>query len=163
MLTQSHLEQLAGELEGTLLYDDLHKTLYSTDASVYRIRPNAVALPKSTADISKLIRFAAQHNISITPRTAGTSLAGQAVGDGLVVDVSKHFTKILGYDAEKKTVTVQPGVIRDELNLFLKPHGVFFAPITSTSNRAMIGGMVGNNSSGTTSIRYGVTLSLIHI
>ncbi|MET3028505.1 FAD-linked oxidase C-terminal domain-containing protein [Flavobacterium sp. UW10123] len=157
MLTQSHLEQLASELEGTLLYDDLHKTLYSTDASVYRIRPNAVALPKFTADISRLIRFAAEHNISITPRTAGTSLAGQAVGDGLVVDVSKHFTKILGYNAEKKTVTVQPGVIRDELNLYLKPYGVFFAPITSTSNRAMIGGMVGNNSSGTTSIRYGVT------
>ncbi|MRX67550.1 hypothetical protein SAMN06265349_1011242 [Flavobacterium resistens] len=151
------LEQLAGEIEGTLLYDDLHKTLYSTDASVYRIRPNAVALPKSVADISRLIRFAGEHNISVTPRTAGTSLAGQAVGDGLVIDVSKHFTKILGYDAEKKTVTVQPGVIRDELNLFLKPHGVFFAPITSTSNRAMIGGMVGNNSSGTTSIRYGVT------
>ncbi|WP_026728805.1 FAD-binding and (Fe-S)-binding domain-containing protein [Flavobacterium denitrificans] len=151
------LEQLAGELEGTLLYDDLHKTLYSTDASVYRIRPNAVALPKSVADISRLIRFAREHNISVTPRTAGTSLAGQAVGDGLVIDVSKHFTKILGYDAEKKTVTVQPGVIRDELNLYLKPFGVFFAPITSTSNRAMIGGMVGNNSSGTTSIRYGVT------
>jgi FAD/FMN-containing dehydrogenase/Fe-S oxidoreductase len=157
MLTQSHLEQLAGELEGTLLYDDLHKTLYSTDASVYRIRPNAVALPKTVEDISKLIKFAAQHHISITPRTAGTSLAGQAVGEGLVVDVSKNFTKIISFDAQKKTVTVQPGVIRDELNLFLKPHGVFFAPITSTSNRAMIGGMVGNNSSGTTSIRYGVT------
>ncbi|RXM44219.1 FAD-binding and (Fe-S)-binding domain-containing protein [Flavobacterium sp. YO64] len=157
MSTNKELQKLAASLEGTLLYDDLYKTLYSTDASVYRIRPNAVALPKTTADISKLIQFAAQHNISVTPRTAGTSLAGQAVGDGIVVDVSKHFTKILGYNAEKKTVTVQPGVIRDELNLFLKPYGVFFAPITSTSNRAMIGGMVGNNSSGTTSIRYGVT------
>ncbi|BFM44067.1 FAD-binding and (Fe-S)-binding domain-containing protein [Flavobacterium sp. CFS9] len=151
------LEQLSASLEGTLLYDDLHKTLYSTDASVYRIKPNAVAIPKTIDDIVKLIKFAGQHQMSITPRTAGTSLAGQAVGDGLVVDVSKHFTKIISYDAEKKTVTVQPGVIRDELNLFLKPHGVFFAPITSTSNRAMIGGMVGNNSSGTTSIRYGVT------
>ncbi|MEZ0181865.1 FAD-binding and (Fe-S)-binding domain-containing protein [Flavobacterium oncorhynchi] len=157
MSTNKELQELAASLEGTLLYDDLYKTLYSTDASVYRIRPNAVALPKTTADISKLIRFAAQHNISVTPRTAGTSLAGQAVGDGIVVDVSKHFTKILGYNAAKKTVTVQPGVIRDELNLFLKPYGIFFAPITSTSNRAMIGGMVGNNSSGTTSIRYGVT------
>ena len=157
MSINKELQELAASLEGTLLYDDLYKTLYSTDASVYRIRPNAVALPKTTEDISKLIRFAAQHNISVTPRTAGTSLAGQAVGDGIVVDVSKHFTKILGYNAEKKTVTVQPGVIRDELNLFLKPYGVFFAPITSTSNRAMIGGMVGNNSSGTTSIRYGVT------
>ncbi|WP_374175344.1 FAD-binding and (Fe-S)-binding domain-containing protein [Flavobacterium tructae] len=151
------LEQLSASLEGTLLYDDLHKTLYSTDASVYRIKPNAVAIPKTIEDIAKLIKFAGQHQLSITPRTAGTSLAGQAVGDGLVVDVSKHFTKIISYNAEKKTVTVQPGVIRDELNLFLKPHGVFFAPITSTSNRAMIGGMVGNNSSGTTSIRYGVT------
>ena len=157
MLTQSQLEQFAGSLEGTLLYDDLHKTLYSTDASVYRIKPKAVAVPKTIADISKLIRFAAQHQISITPRTAGTSLAGQTVGDGIVVDVSKNFTKILNFDPIKKTVTVQPGVIRDELNLFLKPHGVFFGPNTSTSNRCMIGGMVGNNSSGTTSIRYGVT------
>jgi len=151
------LEQLSASLEGALLFDDLHKTLYSTDASVYRIKPNAVAIPKTIEDIAKLIKFAGQHQMSITPRTAGTSLAGQAVGDGLVVDVSKHFTKIISYNAEKKTVTVEPGVIRDELNLFLKPHGVFFAPITSTSNRAMIGGMVGNNSSGTTSIRYGVT------
>jgi FAD/FMN-containing dehydrogenase/Fe-S oxidoreductase len=151
------LQELSASLEGKLLYDELHKTLYATDASVYRIKPSAAALPKSTADIVKLIQFASKHNISITPRTAGTSLAGQAVGDGLVVDVSKHFTKIISFDAENKTVTVQPGVIRDELNLFLKPHGVFFAPITSTSNRAMIGGMVGNNSSGTTSIRYGVT------
>ena len=151
------LQQLSESLEGTLLYDDLHKTLYSTDASVYRIRPNAVAIPKTAEDIAKLIKFAGQHQMSITPRTAGTSLAGQAVGDGLVVDVSKNFTKIISYNAEEKTVTVEPGVIRDELNLFLKPYGVFFAPITSTSNRAMIGGMVGNNSSGTTSIRYGVT------
>ena len=157
MSISKELEQLSESLEGTLLYDDLHKTLYSTDASVYRIRPEAVAVPKTIEDISKLIRFAAQHHISITPRTAGTSLAGQTVGDGIVVDVSKNFTKILNFDPIKKTVTVQPGVIRDELNLFLKPHGVFFGPNTSTSNRCMIGGMVGNNSSGTTSIRYGVT------
>jgi FAD/FMN-containing dehydrogenase/Fe-S oxidoreductase len=151
------LKQLADSLEGTLLYDDLHKTLYSTDASVYRIKPKAVAVPKTIEDIRKLIRFAGENNISLTPRTAGTSLAGQTVGDGIVVDVSKHFTKILSFDPIKKTVTVQPGVIRDELNLFLKPHGLFFGPNTSTSNRCMIGGMVGNNSSGTTSIRYGVT------
>lgn len=151
------LQELSESLEGTLLYDELHKTLYSTDASVYRIRPKAVAVPKTIEDISKLIRFAAQQHISITPRTAGTSLAGQTVGDGIIVDVSKNFTKILSFDPVKKTVTVQPGVIRDELNLFLKPHGVFFGPNTSTTNRCMIGGMVGNNSSGTTSIRYGVT------
>ena len=156
-LSNDLLQQLSDSIEGTLLFDNLHKTLYATDASAYRIIPLAVALPKTTEDIVKLVRFAEKHKISLTPRTAGTSLAGQTIGDGIVVDVSKHFTKIIAFDAEKKTVTVQPGVIRDELNLFLKPHGVFFGPNTSTSNRCMIGGMVGNNSSGTTSIRYGVT------
>lgn len=157
MLTSLQLQQLSQSLDGTLLYDNLHKTIYATDASAYRIIPLAVAIPKNESDIIKLVRFANGHKISLTPRTAGTSLAGQTVGNGLVVDVSKHFTKIVSFDPVQKTVTVQPGVIRDELNLFLKPHGLFFGPNTSTSNRCMIGGMVGNNSSGTTSIRYGVT------
>ena len=151
------LKELSHSLKGTLLYDELHKTLYATDASAYRIMPLAVAIPKSEEDIAKIIRFAAKNKISITPRTAGTSLAGQTVGNGIIVDVSKHFTKIVAFDSIKKTVTVQPGVIRDELNLYLREHGLFFGPNTSTSNRCMIGGMVGNNSSGTTSIRYGVT------
>ena len=151
------LSQLAQSLEGALLYDELNKILYSTDASAYRISPVAVAIPKSEQDIERIIRFAAENKISITPRTAGTSLAGQTVGKGIIVDVSKHFTKIIAFDSIKKTVTVQPGVIRDELNLYLKPHRLFFGPNTSTTNRCMIGGMVGNNSSGTTSIRYGVT------
>jgi FAD/FMN-containing dehydrogenase/Fe-S oxidoreductase len=151
------LEQLSQSFEGTLLQDELHKTLYATDASAYRIKPLLVAIPKTENDIIKIIHFAAQNKISITPRTAGTSLAGQTVGNGIIVDVSKHFTKIISFDATNKTVTVQPGVIRDELNLFLKEYGLFFGPNTSTSNRCMIGGMVGNNSSGTTSIRYGVT------
>jgi FAD/FMN-containing dehydrogenase/Fe-S oxidoreductase len=157
MLTSIQLQHLSQSLEGTLLYDELHKTIYATDASAYRIMPLAVALPKNEDDIIKLIQFANENKISLTPRTAGTSLAGQTVGNGIIVDVSKYFTKIVSFDAEKKTITVQPGVIRDELNLCLKPHGLFFGPNTSTSNRCMIGGMVGNNSSGTTSIRYGVT------
>ncbi|MBG6062925.1 FAD/FMN-containing dehydrogenase/Fe-S oxidoreductase [Flavobacterium sp. CG_9.1] len=157
MSISSQLQQLSQSLEGTLLHDELHKTLYATDASAYRILPIAVAVPKSEEDIVKIIRFAAKNKISITPRTAGTSLAGQTVGNGIIVDVSKHFTKIVAFDSIKKTVTVQPGVIRDELNLYLKEHGLFFGPNTSTSNRCMMGGMVGNNSSGTTSIRYGVT------
>ena len=157
MPTQSQLQLLSESLEGKLLFDDLHKTIYSTDASAYRIMPIAVAYPKNYEDIGKLIRFATQKKISLTPRTAGTSLAGQTVGSGIIVDVSKHFTKIVSFDANKKTITVQPGVIRDELNLYLKPYGLFFGPNTSTSNRCMMGGMVGNNSSGTTSIRYGVT------
>ncbi|MDD5151204.1 MAG: FAD-linked oxidase C-terminal domain-containing protein [Flavobacterium sp.] len=157
MATNSQLQQLSESLEGELLFDDLHKTIYATDASAYRMIPIAVAYPKNNEDIVKLIHFATENKISLTPRTAGTSLAGQTVGNGIIVDVSKYFTKIVSFDANKKTVTVQPGIIRDELNLFLKPHGLFFGPNTSTSSRCMIGGMVGNNSSGTTSIRYGVT------
>ncbi|MEP0134032.1 MAG: FAD-linked oxidase C-terminal domain-containing protein [Eudoraea sp.] len=151
------LIDLSSDLEGTIHIDKLSRALYATDASVYRKVPMAVTFPKDENDIVKLVHFAKQHCIGLIPRTAGTSLAGQCVGDGIVVDVSKHLTKILQLDAEGKTVTVQPGVIRDELNEYLKEHGLFFGPNTSTSNRCMIGGMVGNNSSGTTSIQYGVT------
>jgi FAD/FMN-containing dehydrogenase/Fe-S oxidoreductase len=151
------LQELSAQLEGTLQTDALSKTLYATDASVYREMPLAVAFPKSEADIQKLILFASKNGTSLIPRTAGTSLSGQCVGNGIVVDVSKHFTKILELNVEERWVRVQPGVVRDELNRYLKPHGLFFSPITSTANRAMIGGMVGNNSSGTTSIVYGVT------
>lgn len=157
MPTQFQLQQLSESLEGMLLFDNLHKAIYATDASAYRMIPIAIAYPKNNEDIVKLMHFATKNKIAITPRTAGTSLAGQTVGNGIIVDVSKYFTKIVSFDAINKTVTVQPGVIRDELNLYLKPHGLFFGPNTSTSNRCMIGGMVGNNSSGTTSIRYGVT------
>ncbi|MDF2158359.1 FAD-binding and (Fe-S)-binding domain-containing protein [Algoriphagus sp. CAU 1675] len=151
------LQNLSAQLEGSLQFDSLTKTLYATDASVYREMPLAVAFPKSEEDIQKLIHFASENATSLIPRTAGTSLAGQCVGNGIVVDVSKHFTQILELNQEERWVRVQPGVVRDELNRFLKPHGLFFSPITSTANRAMIGGMVGNNSSGTTSIVYGVT------
>jgi len=145
------------KLTGELFFDDLHKTLYATDASVYRKIPLAVALPKTKDDIKQLIAFAAENEITLIPRAAGTSLAGQCVGEGIVVDVSKYFTNILAFDEQHKTITVEPGIIRDELNVFLKPFGLFFGPNTSTSNRCMLGGMVGNNSSGTTSIQYGVT------
>lgn len=148
---------LGNKLNGELFYDDLHKKIYATDASVYRKIPLAVAYPKDKKDLKELIYFATKHKITLIPRAAGTSLAGQCVGDGIIVDISKHFTKISAFDEQEKTVTVQPGVIRDELNQYLKPYGLFFGPNTSTSNRCMIGGMVGNNSSGTTSIQYGVT------
>lgn len=152
-----HLQSLKQQLTGELYYDDLIKALYATDASVYRQLPLAVAYPKSNHDIKLLIAFAKHNNTSLIPRTAGTSLAGQCVGTGIVVDVSKYLNKILDINEKAKTVTVQPGVVRDELNNYLKPFGLFFSPNTSTSNRCMIGGMVGNNSSGTTSIQYGVT------
>ncbi|WP_285654738.1 FAD-binding and (Fe-S)-binding domain-containing protein [Allomuricauda sp. NBRC 101325] len=151
------LKKLSEQLQGELLFDNLTKAIYATDASVYRKLPVAVAYPKDNQDLKTLIRFANTHKVGLIPRTAGTSLAGQCVGDGIVVDVSRHFTQILGLDKDKKQITVQPGVVRDELNQFLKPFGLFFGPNTSTANRCMIGGMVGNNSSGTTSIQYGVT------
>ena len=116
--------------------------------------PLAVAVPKTVEDIKKLIHFAIKEKTSLIPRTAGTSLAGQVVGKGIIVDVSKYFTSILELNKEAGWVRVQPGVIRDELNLFLKPHGLFFGPETSTANRAMIGGMVGNNSCGSNSVVY---------
>ncbi|WMI67379.1 FAD-binding and (Fe-S)-binding domain-containing protein [Mangrovimonas sp. YM274] len=153
----SDLQILQAQLDGELFYDDLMKAMYATDASVYRMLPLAVAYPKSERDIQRLIAFANSNKTSLIPRTAGTSLAGQCVGPGIVVDVSKYFTKIVSINEKQRTVTVQPGVVRDQLNNFLKPFGLFFAPNTSTSNRCMIGGMVGNNSSGSTSIKYGVT------
>jgi len=148
------LQRLAASLEGDLFFDTTMRTLYATDASAYREMPLAVAIPKSKDDIKKLIVFASQHQTSLIPRTAGTSLAGQVVGDGIIVDVSKHFTAILELNENENWVRVQPGVIRDELNLFLRPHGLFFGPETSTANRAMIGGMVGNNSCGSNSVVY---------
>ena len=148
------LKQLATELDGELYDDVTMRTLYATDASAYREMPLAVAIPKSINDIKKLIAFARAEKTSLIPRTAGTSLAGQVVGNGIIVDVSKNFTQILELNKEENWVRVQPGVIRDELNMFLKPHGLFFGPETSTANRAMIGGMVGNNSCGSNSIIY---------
>jgi FAD/FMN-containing dehydrogenase/Fe-S oxidoreductase len=148
------LQGLADQLEGELYDDKTMRILYATDASAYREMPIAVAIPKSTADIRKLIAFAHTQKTSLIPRAAGTSLAGQVVGNGIIVDISKNFTQILELNKEEKWVRVQPGVIRDELNMFLKPHGLFFGPETSTANRAMIGGMVGNNSCGSNSIIY---------
>jgi FAD/FMN-containing dehydrogenase/Fe-S oxidoreductase len=157
MIDSNTLEKLHNSLSGDVLFDNLHKTLYATDASVYRKIPLAVAFPKDKKDIITLIKFATKNNVTLIPRTAGTSLAGQCVGDGIVVDVSKHFTNIISFDEKAKTITLEPGIVRDSLNVYLKPHGLFFGPNTSTSNRCMMGGMVGNNSSGSTSIKYGVT------
>jgi FAD/FMN-containing dehydrogenase/Fe-S oxidoreductase len=151
---KAKLRQLENEMEGELYDDKRMRILYATDASAYREMPLAVAIPKSVRDIKKLIAFARAEKTSLIPRTAGTSLAGQVVGHGIVVDVSKHFTKIIELNKEEGWVRVEPGVIRDELNLFLAPHGLFFGPETSTANRAMIGGMVGNNSCGSNSIVY---------
>ena len=140
-----------------LYTDSLHKIAYATDASVYREIPYGVAYPETTEDVQELMRLAREKGIDLIPRAGGTSIAGQVVGSGIVVDISKHWNKILEINAEKRWARVQPGVVRDELNIALKPYGLFFSPETSTSNRCCIGGMFGNNSCGTHSLVYGST------
>lgn len=148
---------LYNELEGDLFLDETTRKLYATDASAYREIPLAVAIPKTDVDIVRLVHFAKENSTSLIPRTAGTSLAGQVVGAGIVVDVSKHFNKIIEINEEEGWAWVQPGIVRDDLNKKLESYGYFFAPETSTANRAMIGGMIGNNSCGANSVVYGST------
>jgi FAD/FMN-containing dehydrogenase/Fe-S oxidoreductase len=151
------LEDLGRTLEGEMLTDHSSRLMYSTDASAYREMPLGVARPRNKEDIRKLILAAKEKGFSLIPRTAGTSLAGQVVGPGLVVDVSRHMNSILEINPEEHWVRVQPGVILDELNTVVAGHGLFFGPETSTSSRCMVGGMVGNNSCGAHSILYGST------
>lgn len=146
---------LQNKFEGDIYLDDLQRIIYATDASAYREKPLAVTRPKNISDLKLLIAFASENNIALIPRAAGTSLAGQVVGNGIVVDISKYFTKIIEINANEHWVRVQPGVVLDELNQVLAPYKLFFAPETSTSNRCMMGGMLGNNSCGAHSLIYG--------
>jgi FAD/FMN-containing dehydrogenase/Fe-S oxidoreductase len=147
--------ELSAQLEGEFHTGATLRALYATDASEYEEQPAAVALPRSEADVRLLIIHARRHGLGLIPRTAGTSLAGQVVGSGIVMDLGRHLNRVLAVDPARRRVRVQPGVVRNELNQVLQPHGLFFAPETSTANRAMIGGMVGNNSCGANSIVYG--------
>lgn len=156
-LTQASVQRLRNRIAGTLHLDDIHKSLYATDASVYKEIPLGVVFPKHEKDLVAINTWAEENSIPLIPRAGGTSLAGQVVGNGLVVDCSKHMTGIVEFNEEEKWIIVEPGIIRDDLNAWLRKHQLFFGPNTSTSNRCTIGGMVGNNSSGTTSIKYGVT------
>ena len=154
------LAKLESEFEGLFFYNEspIHRAqlmAYSTDASVYQERPLAVAIPKGVEGIKQLVCFAKENKVTLIPRAAGTSLAGQVVGNGIVVDISKYFTKIIEVNVEEKWVRVEPGVIRDDLNKYLRPFGLFFGPETSTASRAMVGGMLGNNSCGLHSIVWG--------
>jgi len=156
--------KLQGLLQGELYYGDTvtamaTRKVYATDASVYQELPLAVCLPKTKEDIRCLISFANEHHLSLIPRAAGTSLAGQVVGNGIVADISRYFGAIIEINENEQWVRVQPGVIRDDLNAFLNQFGLMFGPETSTSSRAMIGGMIGNNSSGLHSIIWGDTRS----
>jgi FAD/FMN-containing dehydrogenase/Fe-S oxidoreductase len=148
-------EILSGSLEGDVLTNNINRIIYATDGSSYREIPRAVVIPKSKEDIRKILRFAKDYHISVIPRAAGTSLAGQVVGSGIVVDISKYMDRILEFNKEEHWVKVEPGVNLSELNLYLKPYGLQFGPETSTSNRCRLGGMLGNNSCGLRSLIYG--------
>ncbi|QGY42613.1 FAD-binding protein [Maribellus comscasis] len=152
---QPDFNQLKSQLDGDLFFDNVQRVLYSTDASQYKEMPLAVTRPKNKEDIKKIIAFARENETSVIPRGAGTSLAGQVVGPGIVVDMSKYMNNILEFNEEEKYVIVQPGVVLAELNLFLSKYGMQFGPETSTANRCVIGGMLGNNSCGLHSLVYG--------
>ena len=146
------------DIKGDVLVDDYSLGMYSTDASFYQIKPLAVVLPLDESDVKKTVEIARIHKLRLLPRGGGTSLAGQTVGDGIVIDFSKYMNKILEFNEQERWVKVQPGLVRDELNEEMAKYRLHFAPDPATSSRANVGGMVGNNSSGTKSILYGKTV-----
>src|SRR5437762_7839092 len=138
-------------------FDNLTRKLYATDASIYQIEPLGVAFPKNAEQASAVIRAAADAGLPVTPRGAGTSLVGNAIGEGLIVEFSRYNRQITGLDLEKRSVRVGAGVVLDQLNDFLNPHGFCFGPDVATSSRATLGGMIANNSSGARCPVYGTT------
>jgi len=159
MINLAHFEtELRRKITGEVYFDDVTRYLYSTDASLYQIQPVGVVVARDKEDVVQAIRTAAKYGVSILPRGGGTSLAGQAVGHSLVIDCSKFMNRLLELNIDERWVRVEPGLVRDELNQQIKYTGLHFAPETATSNRANIGGMIGNNSSGTRSIVYGKTV-----
>ena len=151
-------EELRSAIEGEARFDVFTRKIYSTDASMYEIEPVGVVLPKTNEDVRKTLRIAKRHNAAILPRGGGTSLAGQTVGEALVLDFSKYMNGVLELNEDEEWARVQPGLVQDHFNDFLSPRGFVFGPNTSTSSRATIGGMLGNNSSGSRSIVYGKTV-----
>jgi len=146
---------MAAALDGEVRFDRFTRGLYSTDASIYQIEPVGVAFPRTAEDVRRAVEIAGGADIPVVVRGAGTSMSGQSIGRGLVLDTSRHLRDILDFDPEGRRVVVQPGVVLDELNAFLRPHGLFFPVDVATSSRATLGGMAGNNSAGARSIRYG--------
>ena len=155
-LNSFSLRDLKSLTNGEFLDDNFSLGRYSTDASIYQIKPQGVLIPKSKKDVFNTIKFCIDNQISILPRGGGTSQCGQTVNHSLVIDNSKYFNKILHFDKEKKVCIVEPGIVLDQLNNFLKPYGLWFPVDVSTSSRATIGGMAGNNSCGGRSIKYGM-------
>ena len=151
-------EALRSRIEGEVRFDTVTRALYSTDASAYQLHPLGVVVARSREDIVHAVSVAAQHGCTVTLRGGGTSQAGQAIGEGLIVDTSKYFNRILEVNAAERWVRVEPGIVLDELNAALKPHDLRFAPDISTASRATVGGMMANNSAGARSVLYGKTI-----
>lgn len=151
-------QQLAKELDGEVRFDNYSKALYSTDASLYQIEPIGVVVPKHKQDVIRTIKIASERKIPILPRGGGTSLAGQCVGEAIVLDMSKFMNQLIEVNVEEHWARVQPGIVLDELNHQLKPHGLMYAPDVATSSRANVGGTIGNNSAGSHSLIYGKTI-----
>lgn len=151
--------RLRRELEGEVLFDPFSRGLYATDASIYQIQPIGIVVPRNHEDVVRSLQIAAEHDVPVIPRGAGTSQGGQVLGKALVIDSSKYLTSVVAVDTDGLSVTVEPGVVLDDLNALLRPHGLFFPVDPATSNRATIGGMAGNNSAGARSIKYGHMVS----
>ena len=149
---------LRKHLAGEVRFDTASRRLYSTDASIYRIEPLGVVLPKSVEDVVATVQIAGEMHVPITPRGGGTSLSGQSIGPGIVLDCSKYLNAVLDIDPVRRVARVQPGVVLDAFNRALAPHNLLFGPEVSTSSRANLGGMIGNNSAGSRSIVYGKTI-----
>ena len=147
--------RLRKELQGEVLFDNFNRGRYSTDASIYQLMPIGVVLPKSDDDVEAAVKIAKEEGIPVLPRGSGTSQNGQAIGEALLIDTTRHLNQIIDFDRENQTACVQPGLVLDHLNRYLKPHGLFYPVDVSTANRATLGGMTGNNSCGARSIRYG--------
>lgn len=156
------LAELRRRVDGEVRQDRISRILYSTDASIYQVEPHAVLIPRSTDDLQAAVEVAARYGIPVLPRTSGTSLAGQAVNEALLIDCTRHLDRLLEVDVEHRRVRVEPGVVLDELNARLRPHGLMFGPDPASSDRAAIGGIVGNNSTGSHSILYGMTADHVH-
>ena len=150
-------QELGKNLEGDILFSELHRSLYSSGASLFRIKPQAIVQPKTKNDLIKTVRFASDHKIPLTPRGGGTSRAGNELGSGILIDFSKYLNQVITFDAALKQVTVQPGIILADLNKFLKPHNLYFPIDPSTKDSATLGGMIANNSSGPHAVKYGTT------
>ena len=150
--------RLEETIEGEVRFDKVSKALYSTDASVYQIMPLGVVVPKSSEDIRRTVQLCHEFRCSLTVRGGGTSQAGQAIGAGIQLDTSKYLNRVLEVSVEDRWARVEPGIVLEELNTILRPHGVRFAPDISTANRATVGGMIANNSSGARSVLYGKTI-----